>query len=90
MKVIVYFRFTILLVGFLFFIVPVFLHAEENKSSGSKITVLKKESEINIYKANRFTISGYVKDEKTGELLIGANICLKGEVRGVSSNSYGF
>jgi TonB-dependent Receptor Plug Domain. len=41
-------------------------------------------------KAQRITISGFVKDSLTGESLQGANIYLKGASRGVSSNAYGF
>jgi len=41
--------------------------------------------------ANRYTISGYVKDAKTGEELIGATISIKElTATGVSANSYGF
>ena len=36
------------------------------------------------------TISGYVKDETNGEVLIGANIYIKGEQIGTSTNAYGF
>jgi hypothetical protein len=39
---------------------------------------------------NKITISGYVKDVKTGETLIGASIYVTNEKRGTVSNSYGF
>lgn len=39
---------------------------------------------------NRHTISGYIKDAATGETLIGANISIKGNTKGISSNQYGF
>lgn len=39
---------------------------------------------------SRFTISGYVKDTKTGEYLIGANVYLKELLKGTSTNQYGF
>ncbi len=38
----------------------------------------------------KFTLNGYVKDSLTGETLIGANIALKEEGRGVTANQYGF
>ena len=39
------------------------------------------------YKAN---ISGYIYDDKTGEMLIGCNIYDKKRMQGTSSNNYGF
>ncbi len=38
----------------------------------------------------RHTVSGYVKEKGTGELLIGVNIYIKGTQTGTVSNSYGF
>ncbi len=38
----------------------------------------------------RYTISGYAKDIKNGETLIGATIAVKGLTKGVSTNSFGF
>lgn len=38
----------------------------------------------------RFTLNGYLKDSLTGETLIGANIQVTGQGRGVQSNQYGF
>ncbi len=40
--------------------------------------------------SGKFTISGYVKDVKTGEFLIGANVYLKEILKGNSSIQYGF
>jgi hypothetical protein len=39
---------------------------------------------------NKYTISGYVKDSLSGETLIGANISIKGVMKSVASNQYGF
>jgi hypothetical protein len=39
---------------------------------------------------NRFTLNGYVKDSLSGELIIGANIIINGQAKGVTSNQYGF
>lgn len=36
------------------------------------------------------TISGYIKDSRTGELLIGASIYVPAAAMGISSNNYGF
>jgi hypothetical protein len=38
----------------------------------------------------KFTISGYVKDNTTGEFLIGSNVYLKELMKGASTNTYGF
>ncbi|MDF1576387.1 MAG: TonB-dependent receptor [Bacteroidales bacterium] len=38
----------------------------------------------------RFTVSGYVKDSRTGEVLIGATITIPGGVEGTITNNYGF
>ncbi len=38
----------------------------------------------------KFTINGYIKDSLNGETLIGANISVKPEGRGTTSNQYGF
>lgn len=38
----------------------------------------------------KFTVSGYVKDAATGEVLIGANVYLKETLRGGATNTYGF
>ncbi len=37
-----------------------------------------------------YTLSGYIQDAETGEKLIGANIYSKSNLKGTSSNSYGF
>jgi hypothetical protein len=54
----------------------------------SIIIILISFSEI--LASNEFTISGYVKDSKTGEVLIGANIYDKDKKNGCRTNSYGF
>lgn len=41
-------------------------------------------------RAQDFTISGYIKDERTGETLIGANVYDAKSGLGTSSNTYGF
>jgi len=52
---------------------------------GGQIVIFKKE------KTNpRRTISGYVEDEATGEVLVGATIMVDRINTGTSSNSYGF
>ncbi|MBL0200309.1 MAG: carboxypeptidase-like regulatory domain-containing protein [Chitinophagaceae bacterium] len=38
----------------------------------------------------KITISGYVKDTKTGEALVSASIYVTNEKRGTTTNSYGF
>jgi hypothetical protein len=41
-------------------------------------------------KPERHTISGFIKEQSTGEVLIGANIYAEGTSLGTTSNSYGF
>ncbi len=38
----------------------------------------------------RFTISGYVKDALSGEVLIGATVTIPGGAQGTITNNYGF
>ena len=38
----------------------------------------------------KFTISGFVKEAQTGEFLIGSTVYLKENLKGVSTNQYGF
>jgi hypothetical protein len=46
---------------------------------------------INLHAQKKiYTISGYVKEKGSGELLIGVNIYLKGTQTGTVSNNYGF
>lgn len=39
---------------------------------------------------DKFTISGYVKDDATGETMIGANVFIKELMKGTTTNQYGF
>ena len=39
---------------------------------------------------NKYTISGYVKDNATGEYMIGANVYIKELLKGTTTNVYGF
>ncbi len=41
-------------------------------------------------KTTKHTISGYVKDASSGEVLIGANVYLKETLKGMSVNQYGY
>lgn len=40
--------------------------------------------------AQKYTISGYVSDEKTGESLIGSSVFVTNPIRGTTTNTYGF
>ncbi len=40
--------------------------------------------------AQKYTISGYVKDKSSGEVLIGANVYNKADLKGTATNTYGF
>ena len=37
-----------------------------------------------------YTISGYVKEESTGESLLGTNVYIKENLKGTTTNQYGF
>jgi hypothetical protein len=45
---------------------------------------------LHVLAQDKFTLNGYIKDSLTGETLIGANINVKEEGRGTTSNQYGF
>lgn len=45
---------------------------------------------VSAFSQEKFTINGYIKDSLTGETLIGANIFIRSEGKGVSANQYGF
>lgn len=45
---------------------------------------------FSIFSQDKFTISGYIKDAKNGEALIGSTISKKGTNIGTSANEYGF
>ncbi|MEO6303301.1 MAG: TonB-dependent receptor [Bacteroidia bacterium] len=45
---------------------------------------------LNTYSQDKFSISGYIKDGKNGESLIGATISKQGSHLGSSANEYGF
>ena len=38
----------------------------------------------------KFTISGYIKDSTSNETVIGATVTVKGKMKGINSNQYGF
>jgi len=43
-----------------------------------------------IYSQDKFTLSGYIKDSKNGESLIGATVFKQGSKLGAAANEYGF
>lgn len=45
---------------------------------------------ITVIAQKKFTVSGYAKDAKNGETLIGATIAVKGQTKGISTNQFGF
>ena len=48
---------------------------------------IKKDKQVTVQK---FTISGYLKDSETNEVLIGATVRVDGQMLGTVSNAYGF
>ncbi len=52
--------------------------------------IAKEVREISIEKPKKFTVNGYIKDDETGEALIGATIAIKGTTTGTVTNNYGF
>jgi len=55
-------------------LLPMLFHAQENKT----------------VPAEKFTISGYVKEEANGESSVGANVYIKELLKGTTTNQYGF
>lgn len=45
---------------------------------------------ISGFAQDKFTLNGYIRDSVSGESLIGANLSIRSEGKGVSSNQYGF
>jgi outer membrane receptor protein involved in Fe transport len=45
---------------------------------------------ISVFAQDKFTLNGYIRDSVSGESLIGANLSIRSEGKGVSSNQYGF
>ena len=45
---------------------------------------------VSVAAQERVTLNGYLKDSLTGETLIGANLQVVGQWKGVQSNQYGF
>ncbi|WP_185153646.1 TonB-dependent receptor [Fulvivirga lutimaris] len=52
--------------------------------------IIKPKRKANDKKASTYTISGYIKDNKNGEALIGATVSIPALNIGTSSNVYGF
>ena len=55
-----------------------------------KLVLLNILFAISVYSQDKFTISGYIKDIKNGEALIGSTVAKKGTSVGASANEYGF
>ena len=64
----------IILIFFFSFCIP-FLGISQEKSTTSVV---------------KYTISGYVKEQSTGEFMIGANVYIKETLKGTTTNQYGF
>ena len=56
----------------------------------SKILLLLIFLSFRSFSQDKFTLSGYLKDGKNGETLIGAIVSKQGTAIGVSTNEYGF
>ena len=54
------------------------------------IIILFIANSLSAQSQKKFTISGYIKDENTGEYLIGASVYVKESMQGVGTNTYGF
>ncbi len=74
-------RFSNCLYILFFLLAPVFFISDAKAQE--KVTVNSRSSK-------RHTISGYIRDKFTGETLIGASISVKGFVKGITSNQFGF
>ena len=47
-------------------------------------------AQVNKKSDKRYTINGYIKDAGSGETLIGATVSVNGNVKGITSNNFGF
>ena len=61
---------------------------------GSSINGFTVESKMKCYELQttqqHYTVSGTIKDAASGETLLGANLIVKDQSKGVSANEYGF
>ena len=61
---------------------------------GSSLTGFTLESKMKRFEfqitQQHYTVSGTIKDAASGETLLGANLIVKGQSKGVSANEYGF
>ena len=64
------------------------LRANYSIIDNTVILVPKKESETQ--EEEKLTISGFISDKESGEVLIGATVSLKGTNRGVITNEFGY
>ncbi|WP_321321400.1 TonB-dependent receptor [Labilibaculum sp.] len=55
-----------------------------------KYRIIEKQISFKIIQKKTVTISGYIRDKKTGEDIIGAACCIKELANGTVSNMYGF
>ncbi|MEQ8478828.1 TonB-dependent receptor [Fulvivirga sp.] len=55
-----------------------------------KQIIVKPKKKVNDKRTSTYTISGYIKDSKNGEVLIGATVSIPSLNIGTSSNVYGF
>ena len=65
----------------------------EHLLEGTDILIIEKNGKLFLQKKNpekKHSISGYIKDARTGETLVGAAVYIPGMGLGVISNAYGF
>ncbi|HOG19684.1 MAG TPA: carboxypeptidase-like regulatory domain-containing protein, partial [Salinivirgaceae bacterium] len=61
-----------------------------NFSKSSLLVLFSLFISLDSFAQQHFTLSGYVKDKNTGEVLIGAAVYNKSTYKGTVSNAYGF
>lgn len=52
--------------------------------------IILSASICHVYSQNKVTVSGFIQNEKTSEMLIGASVIIKENNKGTTSNRYGF
>jgi hypothetical protein len=56
----------------------------------NQLVLTQNEESKTTVSAEKYTISGYIRDKQTGEVLIGASIYISEQPLGTTTNSYGF
>jgi outer membrane cobalamin receptor len=67
-----------------------YLEMESQLVLKASAATVKSHPDAEVHPARHFTISGFVREKSSGEVLIGANVYARGTTFGTTTNSYGF